>query len=97
MGEQIFTKEELLRINQSSDGSLITVDVHGMSRAKAMRFVKNLIALNFRSHNFNLEVIHGYNHGTLIMEALRESEISPRVNGISTLIWNPGVTVLSVA
>lgn len=98
MGELIFTKEELSRISEATNGSkkMLNVDVHGLTRNEAIRFLKNIVALNFRWPEYILQVIHGYIGGTVIKETLLEESISPRVNKVETCRWNPGITLLTV-
>lgn len=100
MGEQIFTKEQLDRIKAAAGN--IRIDVHGLGVYDAIRLIKNVIALNFRRHNFTIEIVHGYNGGSAIMQALRGSKknrlpVSTRITGIETCPWNLGITYLTVA
>lgn len=96
--ELIFTSEEMARISTdaAAGNDNITVDVHGLKPREAMRFLKNVVALHYRE-DFVLTVIHGYNHGTAIKEMLQNTQLSCRVEDISSCAWNPGVTMFRVA
>lgn len=92
----IFSEEELSRIRERTDNGQITltVNLHGMSTKNARRFLKNLIALN--AGTFNINVIHGFNHGCSIKEMLRNSFISSRIIGVDDVLYNEGMTVLKI-
>lgn len=94
----ILTKEDSSRISYKEDenGLTITVDVHGCSVKKAEWLVHNIIAVIHRIA-FTLLVIHGYIHGTKILEMLRNEFESPRVVSICKYQENNGETMLSVA
>ena len=98
MYAEVFTKEQMLRISETVSEGIkeITVDVHGLTGIEAIRFVRNIIALNFRS-DIKLHVIHGYNGGTVIKQALYTNKLSNRDCRISSCFWNPGQTILNVA
>ena len=97
MDTTIFTREEIDRIQEDSvDGrKVITVDLHEMHCAKAKRFVKNLIALNFREP-FEMDVIHGYNGGVELKKMIHGTFLSPRVQTVRSSWYNPGLSILQV-
>ena len=94
----LFSEEEIGRISVTeSVGAplLIVVDIHGMKAHEAKRFINNLI--NMARMDFNLIVIHGYNHGTAIKNMLETDFSNPHVKN-QHLDWkNPGRTHLHVA
>ena len=95
--ELIFTKEELNRIKKmynATKGVTVTADIHGMDRYQAKRFLKNIIALN--REPFNLNIIHGYNHGTVLKEMIQKETLSNRVYKKHSFAENMGMTELIV-
>ena len=75
---------------------IIRVDLHAMTRQDAKRFIKNMIALLYMIP-FRFDLIHGYNHGTVIKDMLRTDPISTRVKSITSPLWNPGESILEIA
>jgi DNA-nicking Smr family endonuclease len=75
--------------------TIISVDLHGMCKESAQRSLKNIIAI-IRSP-FILDVIHGYNGGTVIKELICNELHSPKIKGHSSPNWNPGETFLHIA
>lgn len=94
MGDLIFTKEELGRID--STGDEISVDVHGLDRAHCKKFLRNVINLNRKA--VSIKVIHGYNNGTRLRDMIRfDNVISHRIVGYTTSKKNDGITYLQIA
>lgn len=93
----IYTNEETARINitENSDGISVVVDVHGMKCSQAKRFINNLI--NIARCPFLLTVIHGYNHGTAILEMVRSELKNQHISRMFLDSHNQGVTYLSIA
>ena len=85
--------EDVGRIKVSEDR--IQIDLHGMTRAEAKRSIKNIIALSPIA--FTLDVIHGYNRGTVIKDMIQEEELSSRVYHKWLAPGNPGRTFIEVA
>ncbi len=75
---------------------VVRADLHRMTRREAKQFIKNMIAL-LHKNPFTLILIHGYNHGTALKEMLYGEHISDRILSISSPVWNPGESFLSVA
>lgn len=72
--------------------SEMRIDVHGKFVEDALQAVRQAIA----SAPFTIEkvvVIHGYNNGTAIKEALRRLH-GPRIVEVSPSLLNPGETVV---
>ncbi len=103
--EQVFERikmivcgEDLWRLQVTLDNSgktQVQFDPHGMSRANARRYIKNIIAIN--PYAFTLDVIHGYNRGTAIKDMIREDDLSSRVIEKHCMENNPGRTMISVS
>ena len=89
----IMTKEQQNRIRFRK--TKVQVDLHGMDRVSADKFLKNLIALN-RSE-FTLEIIHGYHHGTVLKEMVNSTLENTRILARKAGVSNPGITDLTIA
>ena len=79
--EIIFSEEEMARIMsiEQADNNLpaLQVDLHCMSKKKAKRFLANIISICQRDHL--LYIIHGYSHGTVLMEMIHGSLESRKI------------------
>ena len=99
MGEQVkkfevvFSKDDLQRFSVVDEG--LYVDVHGLTCLKALRLLKNTIAL--LRDSATVYVNHGYNHGHAIKDMLRNTKLSRRTYQVQHVGWNPGMTRLVVA
>ena len=82
-------------IETPSGNILVSIDVHGMTRRQAERSIRNLI--NLARCPFTLTIIHGYNHGTAILDMVRTKHISSHIKGRYADNYNPGVTYLAIA
>lgn len=93
----ILTKDEKKRIKVTEKNKKVqvSVDMHGMTASDAKRFLNNLVVM-IRGE-FELKIIHGYTHGTVIKEIIwneyQNSKIKKRIADVTNL----GVTYLSVA
>lgn len=90
------TQEELERIHAGRSDEEISVDLHGLSERQARRFLRNLIAC--MKTGFTIFVIHGYKHGTVIRNMVRDENrvISHRIVKVDPCMWNPGATTMVV-
>ena len=95
--QMILTPQELNRIVvRGSDDSLqIRVDAHGLTRAEARMLINNVILIPHT--NFNLLVIHGFNHGTAIKEMLETDFDNGHILSHSVDPFNKGVTHMQIA
>ena len=85
-----------IQISQKNNGELsVVVDVHGMKCRQAERFINNLI--NIARCQFVMTVIHGYNHGTTILEMVRNELNNRHIVNRYTDNYNRGVTYLAIA
>ncbi len=83
-------------ISDNEDGeTVIKVDLHGMCRESAQKSLRNII--NIIRIPFILDVIHGYNGGTVIKELIYNDLKSPKIVGYRSPNWNPGETLLQIA
>lgn len=93
---RIFTADETRRVSVDCSGQSVNLqaDVHGMSRMECMIFLRNLINL-FRGP-FSVNVVHGYNNGTVLRDLLRTEKISPKVTSVCWDTHNDGITRINV-
>ena len=73
---------------------LIEVDVHGMTRMKALNRIDYVIA-KAQGSTYRIRIIHGFNSGTIIRNAIRE-EYPKRSRKVIRVVKgrNPGETEL---
>lgn len=95
--QMIFTTDEYgrLTVDESQNKISIIADVHGMKCWQARRFLNNII--NVVGQPFQLEVIHGYVHGTAIKEMLDRSFNNVHIIERHSDPCNYGVTYMSLA
>ena len=94
----VYSQNDLQRIQikYSLKGEIyMVIDVHGMTRNEARRFINNVIGIAHT--NFNLTVIHGFNHGTAIKEMLECQFDNIHITNKLVDPINPGRTYLSIA
>ncbi len=94
----ILTKDDMERVSvrkEDDENLVLTADLHEMKYKEAYRFVNNLIALN--NEPFELDLIHGYNHGTVLRDMIHKDLDNPRIISKTLLLWNEGETLLSIA
>ena len=89
-----FPERYFVRLN--IDGKTVTVDVHGMDKETMESFI-NFIALLLRGIEFSLVIIHGYNNGTVLKEAIRKDEFVSRPHTVITDKFNLGITTYAFA
>ena len=88
----ILTPDQLSRIKPDAfTGRGYTVDVHGLTRRKAERLLKNIILA--AREPITLRVIHGFHKGTVLKEAMRES-FCDKIERSEPVEWNRGQTWL---
>lgn len=85
-----------IKVEETYEGlPIIKVDLHGMNRNSACRFISNIIKIN--RFPFLLDIIHGYNHGTVLKEMIIHEFFSTRVANKECPSWNPGETLMKIA
>ena len=77
------------------DAIHLVVDVHGMNCYQARRLIKNII--NMANCTFQLEVIHGYSHGTAIKDMLAQNFKNSHVREQYQDYYNKGLTHMLIA
>ena len=95
--KQFMKDEEIKRVRvfSSVTGDIrVKVDVHGYDKKRTRVFVGNIIALI--RNPFKMNVIHGYNHGTVLKEFINGEYRNNRIVRRNVLPNNPGVTVLTI-
>lgn len=71
---------------------VLTINVHGLSRKAMIRLLKNISCINMNA--FTMRIIHGFNHGTTLKDALREEGFFKRTYKMIPDKTNPGVTMI---
>ena len=88
----VLTKEDMNRIQEYPDR--MSIDLHGKTRREAKRLLNNII--NTIRHPFTIEVIHGYNHGTVLKDMIFDETINPRIISKDVPFYNIGETYLYI-
>ena len=88
----ILTAEDMNRIQEYPDR--MSLDLHGKTKKEAKRLLNNVI--NIIRHPFTMEVIHGYNHGTVLKDMIFEEVINPRIVSKNVPSYNIGETYLYI-
>lgn len=94
----ILSQEDISRliISESASGHIkIIADVHGMKCYEARRFINNIIGVVHA--DFQLVVIHGYNHGTAIKEMLAQDFQNTHISERFPDSYNQGITHMYIA
>ncbi len=95
MMKLVFTEEEIKRIKMKGNSGRIQVDLHMLTVPGAKRLLSNLIALDREGRE--IDVIHGFNHGTRIKDMVWNGLPNPRIAGRRCPEGNPGLTTLTIA
>ncbi len=93
----VFTKKDMDRIiirKKEDESVVLKADLHEMKYMESKRFINNLIALI--REPFELDIIHGYNHGTVLRDMIHNDLDNPRIKSKTLLLWNEGETLLSI-
>lgn len=91
--EMILKNDQLSRMQFGEEE--VTIDLHKMKSAECCWLVRTVIA-SIRN-GFQLNLIHGYNHGTVLKEMLRGQKMSSRVTNLYSDPWNPGLTHMNIS
>lgn len=94
---KVFAEDEMARLQScTSDnmGTYIRVDVHGLTKNAAKRFINNII--NIVREAFGLLIVHGFHHGSSIKTMIRTEFKNPKITGMFDAPGNPGVTYLVI-
>lgn len=71
----------------------LKIDIHGLFVEEALLRVREFIARAPRSTE-KIIVVHGYNRGTALSEAIRHQLHSPRILQIDAGFFNAGETII---
>lgn len=71
----------------------LKIDIHGLFVEEALLRVREFIARAPRSTE-KIIVVHGYNKGTALAEAIRHQLHSPRIQQIDAGFFNAGETII---
>lgn len=69
------------------------IDIHGLKVEDALYDLREFIAKQPRNTE-RIVVVHGYNNGTALKEAVQRQLRSPRIKEIAPGFLNPGETVI---
>lgn len=93
--EFIFTQDEIKRITVTNDQFVcIRVDLHGLGKYKAERFISDVI--NLYRDEFVLNLIHGYNHGTVLKSMILNEYTHKRISFMQSVKGNQGMTTIYI-
>lgn len=80
---------------ENHDGGVqVIVDMHGLTVAQARRLLNNIIAMIRRP--FQLEIIHGYHHGTAIRDMIYTDFHNPKMVSCHINMCNPGISLAEI-
>lgn len=91
--ELLLKSEQLSRIEFQNNE--MTIDLHKMGSSECCWMVRTIIAAT--RTGFKMNLIHGYNHGTILKKVLRTEKMSRRVTDMYSDPWNPGMTHVNIA
>lgn len=94
----VLKKDELERVSAKigEDGKpFIILDMHGWCTQKAKDVLDKTILIN--REEFNLDLVHGYRHGTAIKSMLQNDYKNSRVIKMRSYNENPGLTFIKIA
>ena len=83
-----------ISIEETTDGILAKIDVHGLTCLEAKRIINSLIACCRIA--FTLEVNHGYNSGTSIKQMIVKDKFNDRFGEMLSPHDNPGITIIHI-
>lgn len=73
---------------------VVRIDLHGMTRNEATKVIKGVLLLN--NGSFILDLIHGYNHGTVLKKMICEDLDNARIGRKWGYEYNHGETFLEI-
>ena len=93
----LFNSDILSNINIFYDENNIRyqINLHGFSKKQAYFVITTIIKLT--RENFTLDLIHGFNHGTVLKSMIYKDIHSPRIIKKYCNQWNPGETFIELA
>lgn len=73
---------------------VVRIDMHGMNRDEAYRTITGI--LNANKGKFIIDVIHGYNHGTVLKNMIQNDLRHRRITKKENCFYNQGETMIEV-
>ena len=73
----------------------VMLDLHELNKFRAARLLNNVISII--REPFTLEVVHGYNHGTVLRTYVNEEMKNKRIKNRYICRYNEGITVMNIA
>ena len=84
-----------VRVYKKENGEMVvSVDLHNMYKEEAKRLINEIIDINHVE--FSLEIIHGFNHGTILRNMVQSELKNQRIVNRYSPKWNPGSTYLVI-
>lgn len=84
-----------VKVTYDTDGvPVVKLDLHQMKYKEAEKTITNVISL--LRFSFKLCLIHGYNHGTVLKDMIRNDYSNKRIVG-AIYPMNAGETILKIA
>lgn len=77
----------------AKQNNTLTINLHGLYVEEAMQRLRTFVA-NAPKMTEKIIVIHGYNNGTAIQEAVRHRLHSPRIQEVSARFGNDGESII---
>ena len=90
--KRVFSRHKISANPMSQTNSTLRVDLHGMYAEDAMEVLRERVARAPRGTE-KIVVIHGYNRGSALKEAVRRFR-APRVVEVAPSFLNEGETVI---
>ena len=92
----LFTNEILsnIKVFKDEENLRFQIDLHGLSRKQAYFVITAVIKLT--REPFTLDLIHGFNHGTVLKSMIFENIQNPRILNKYCNPWNPGETFIEL-
>ena len=90
--KKVFSRHKISANPMSQTNSTLRVDLHGMYAEDAMEVLRERVARAPRGTE-KIVVIHGYNRGSALKEAVRRFR-APRVVEVAPSFLNEGETVI---
>lgn len=88
--------EEKIKLYYDKENKIVVqFDLHNLRRKDAYRAVNNVI--NIVRQPFSLDLIHGYNHGTVLKSMIWNDLSNPRIKDCKEAPYNQGRTFLMIA
>ncbi len=92
----LYSGDDLHRFTYSSitGHTKVLVDIHGMTCCAAKRYINNIINIvsTLSQNTCHMTIIHGYNHGTVLQQMVRNALVNKHITERIIDDKNPGIT-----